>query len=272
MIILVILGIAIMALAIWVIRNNKRMSRGRAIHAYVNGCEAGSKNILGVDIPVFTLTLSIPTSYGTKEMPFEFNTPKDIGDTIEVFYDEEKDRLQLAKDVKLNQGNGPKILLLVGVIMTLFGAFGIWSDVTGNNEFFGKVCAYGTCILFIFVGIYMIFIKPAKLNKRMDKCIVTEGTVVNYVEHYSKNSDGRRRKMYAALYSYMYKGVELFYESTFRSSSMGSKPIGTKVTIVVDTESNRVYCKEDEASGKKMSLLFLAIGVGVMILLMVTGK
>lgn len=171
MIIGFLIGIAIIILGIYVVIRNKRLLKGRHVHAVVQDCQPSSINVISTEIPCSMITLEIPTSHGIIYKQMRHQKSFAQGETMEVYYDEENDTLELAENVRLNSGTGPYILIGFGVLWcVIMGLCAVmqYSDTYGGIV--GEIMGYAICIGIVITGFCVAVIGPRKRKKEMENC------------------------------------------------------------------------------------------------------
>lgn len=205
--------------------------------------------IMNVPFPCVEINISIPTAYGDVYKTMKVDEKYINGDTIEVLYNENNDKIELAQNMKEGTKNGGFLLSCIGAVMCL---------ILGSSYLFeglGFLLTVG--ILFVFSGLKAIFVDSAKAKKGELTAQKVEGTLVDYV---TKNN------MYTPIYEYYYNGVKLQIKSNVSGSSESYREIGKKVTVIIDSLNKRVYIKENESVTKYVPYTFLLLGISLCVL------
>ena len=254
-----LIGVAIIILGIWVTVHTKRMNRGKRIDAVVVNWEPSSMEILGQSLPCAEVTLEIPTSYGVQYKNMKLDMLRGASDTVEVYYDEKRDKLDLAENVRTNSGKGPYMLIGFGVIWCMIFVLAyLMTTNTSAGEIAKYVMIYGMSLLFIAVGVGLVIVQPVKRKRELERSRMVEGTLVEYI---TKHGRGKEMDVHCPVYEYYYNGEFKRLKSNVAGSSDKYRQIGRKVTIVINEATGNVYCKEDQGSGVIMGIVFAVFGV-----------
>ncbi len=264
MILFFLIGIALIVLGIYVIIKNKRMLKGKRVHAVVQGCVPSYNNLASGEIPCMEITLEIPTSYG-----IIYKTMKDFdtynqGDTIEIYYDEKRDRMELAENVQQNRGAGPYACIgfgvLICIIIGLVEAMEYSEPVRQNAP---RMLGYALSLAFVVVGFWSGILRPYRKNREMVHCHTVEGQIVDY----ERKRSGRRQDItYCPTYEFYKNGKLVRMESTVSGNSKKYCQIGRKVTIVINDVTGETHCKEDLQTSMKMGIFFFIAGIVLQVL------
>ena len=268
MIIGFLIGIAITILGIYVVIRNKRLLKGRHVYAVVQDCQPSSMNVLSAEIPCSMITLEIPTSRGIIYKQMRHQNSFAPGETMEVYYDEENDKLERAENVRQNSGSGPYILIGFGVLWcVIMGLCAViqYSDTYGGIV--GEIMGYAICIGIVIAGFCISVIGPRKRKKEMENCHMVKGHIADYKKHSSHDEP----VSYTSIYEFYDNGENVRIEATVSGTSKKYCQIGREVTIVINDVTGKVYCKEDANESKKLGWIFLIVGI-IFLTLMILYK
>lgn len=258
MIFVMILGIAVIALGIYALKHSKRMNKLGRTQARVENCQPSSMEILSKQIPCYEVTFEIYTPHGVVYKSMKDSENYEIGQEIEVFYDAQKDKIELPKNVSPANSKGPYAIIGFGAIFVLVPIlYGIGVYSATFSEGITKLFIYSLALLFVVVGVNVAIIKPRKRKKAMVDCYKVQGTLVDFITKRSKK-DGH---LYTPIYSFYYNGQDMHMTGNVSGNSSKYRQIGRRVTIVINTATGEKYCLEDMDTGRKIGFLFLSIGV-----------
>lgn len=261
MIVLLFLGVAIIALGIYSIVHNRKMEKRGRSQARVQVCMQSTMEVMSKTIPCYEIVLEIYTAQGMICRTIRDGQPYEIGQYVDVFYDDQADKVTLAKHVTPSTSKAPWVLIGFGVMIILVGALIILMTISETFAVIGKaVFAYGFVIIFIVVGAYVSIIKPLKNKKLMPDCHKIQGTLVDYREEIGNDNDG---VVYTPIYAYYYNGREERLEGSVTGNNSKYRSIGRKVTIVMNDITKEVYCMEDMKEGRNLGIIFMLIGIGI---------
>lgn len=117
MILFFIIGLAVMGLGIFAMVHSRRMDKLGKTYATVSSCVESSLQIMSASIPCYEVTFEIPTSYGVTYKTIKDEKSYNVGDTVEIFYDAEADKVELAKNVSPKNSKGPLLLIGFGAMI-----------------------------------------------------------------------------------------------------------------------------------------------------------
>lgn len=128
------------------------------------------------------------------------------------------------------------------------------------------------CVCFVMVGIMGIFkrIKFLKSIKNMRELI---GVVTDYCECWHReNGEGiSARKYYAPIYEYEWGGVVKQITGSAGYGPGRKNKIGAKVHILVDPQTEKAVCREEEMGFHVVMMIFGMIGLAVFVLVVLKG-
>ena len=119
------------------------------------------------------------------------------------------------------------------------------------------------CILFMGVGILGIH-KKIKFSKSIQTMHKLTGVLVDYTVSQKRDEDNDMIDYYFPIYEYEWGGEK----KRLKSNTSGSIKIGRKVHILVDPQTEKAICMEEEKSSNSFLMLFGVIGVIVFILVL----
>lgn len=186
------------------------------------------------------------------------------GEIIPSQYLDKKDRLWSELDIAAKNRNRVQLLKIVGFL----AVFLIAVLVIAYMKFFDyrtdqlkTLFGYFISIVFIGIGIYGISAK-LRLKKYGDNMKVIDGTQVDYYIVPGRDFDDPSD--YYPIYEFELNGKLQRYRSNIGGSVRKYRSIGRKVHILIDHETGKIMCKEDEKSADMMYILFGVIGVLVL--------
>lgn len=190
MILAILIGIAITMLGIWVMLRTNRFSKLKKVDAVVCASEPSTMKIGKIELPCVEVKMQIQTSNGIVIRGMKMDRVYADGEIIEIYYDEERDKLELASNVKTNKSSGgPLILTGFGVLWTLICIGAMYAG--GNKEFagfYGVLILYAMAILFIFAGIRSYI--NSKKNEQREYIDPATGNVYFKNDVQSKSGSG----------------------------------------------------------------------------------
>ncbi len=253
-----ILGIIVIGLGIYAIIHSRRMKKLGKIQAAVSNCVPSTIQILGHELPCYEITFEIPTAYGVTYNTIKDNKFYNIGEYVEIYYDANKDRVELAKNVSSSDGKGPLFVIAFGVFVSLTVVLAFLSMHGGTAaEISILILRYELVVIFLAVGSYAGFIKPLKLKKSIQNTNLLSGYIVDFKTRKEKNSS----TVYTPIYGFNYNGIEMRFEGNVSGNGKKYCQIGRKVTIVFNPIKQEYYCLEDAQETKKYGIIIFFVGL-----------
>lgn len=258
MILFLLLGIVFMALGIYSMTHSRKMRKLGMSQAYVQDCQPSTLEVLSKSIPCNEITLEIHTAYGVVYKTVKDNLNYQIGQAVDVFYDAQTDKLELAKNVAPADPKGPLLVIGFGAMIVLLI---ISSEMMKHSdafaEGFGTVVSYVLAVIFIVAGAYTSMVQPMKRKKAMGDCHKVQGTQVDFIKKRGHNKGW----IYTPIFGYYHNGQELQLQGTVSGNGSKYHNIGRKVTIVINDVTGEAYCEDDMNASKKLGVIFLLIGI-----------
>ena len=122
---------------------------------------------------------------------------------------------------------------------------------------------------FMAVGIFGI-IKKTKFSKSIQSMHKTTGVMVDYTVGQYRDEDNDIRDAYFPVYEYEWGGVKKRLKSTTNALRI---KIGRQVHILIDPQTEKAICLEEQKASDALLLIFGIIGVltFILMLLLATG-
>lgn len=230
------------------------MARKEQLRATVVSCEPSESLIRGTVVPCFEIRFEFLSSEGIVGKSIKRGNAMDVGTTFYVNY---------YKDGSVEMTNAPsKRIKNMSILLGAFGAVAALALLFVLAINFGKLndkgigCLIGIvlCMIFMFLGIYAGVIYPRK-ERNVDGCILVEGRVCDCVR-----TSVRRYlwAQYTSIYEYWYNGERRVVGSS--GSSIRKDPIGKKVTIAVNRETEEAFCENEQKNFYFGGFLLIAAG------------
>ncbi|MBE5948855.1 MAG: hypothetical protein E7261_07495 [Lachnospiraceae bacterium] len=257
MILFFIIGLAIIGLGIFAMVHSRKMAKLGKTYATVSSCVESSLQIMSASLPCYEVTFEIPTSYGVTYKTIKDEKSYNVGDTVEIFYDAEADKVELAKNVSPKDSKGPLLIIGFGaMICALIVASGMANRSPEFSDKFMLFFSYLIAIVFIIAGGYISVIQPTRRKKNMSDCHTVPGKIIDFRRERSDDS-----YVYRPIYGFYHDYQDMSIEGKVAGNGRKYRQIGRKVTIVINDVTDEIYCLEDSDDGKKMGFVFLVIGV-----------
>ena len=191
------------------------------------------------------------------------------GDMIRCRY-MEKTGLLMPEMTPEEQAKTRKSILIFLIIFLFF--IGIVAIIWGSNT--GKelpketvrLWGYFISILFMAVSVFGIY-KNNRTKQKMHDMISLPGIQVDYTIHKGRNSD-HYADIFNPIYEYEWGGEKKRLYSSIGSSGEKYRTIGRRVHILVDPQTGKAICQEDEKTAGYLYLLFGIVGLGVFVLML----
>ncbi len=268
MFLMLLIGIAIMGLGFFVIFRNRRLEKNGLLKGVVQSCVPSSMEILGVSLPCSELTLEVLSPVGPVYKVVKDAESYAEGTEIDVYYNEETDTFDLAKNVAVGDIKGPLILVGFGSIFVILAILLMMRAAGGAvGDIADGIMLYGFIAMMILIGAFVGIVQPALRKKHMETCYKLPGKQVDYKTKRSRD----KGTMYTPIYEFYYNGEAHTLEATVTGNGGKYKQIGRQVTIIMDPKKRKAYCLEDSIAGKNMGLLFLVIGILMLVFVQIGG-
>ncbi len=263
-----VLGLALIGLGIYAKVHSKRMNQLGITRAVVTDCQPAVKRIGQKEIPCTQVTFEIATVHGVVNKTIMDNGKYSIGDTVELFYDYEKDYIEFPKNISPEGSKGPYLIIAFGAAISCLVAFlEIGKRSAAVNDALMTFLSYFSTFALIGSGIYLSVIKPMRRKRAMIHCRTVQGTQVDFI----KEKHGSKRKGYRVVYKPIYEFVDrgevVRIEGELGDSTSRFRQIGRVVTIVINDENGEKYCLEDMAGIRKVAGFITVVGVLVLVIL-----
>ena len=244
---------------------DKKPSKNKIFAAKVLGCLTSENFIPGMwRTQGFDIILEIYTPKGIIKREIKRMDPLDIGTTVEVYFDSKKDVIRFTDEAFNEEKKYPIVLIAFGIFFLLVTLlFLTKAFVRGGEVLIGLFACLAFSSVFIFVGLWLSFIRPHQLNKNMIHCERIEGRIADVVRqgtigsHEFGDCDDIA---YAYIYEYEYGGVKRTIKSKTSSAAHTHAEIGRKVEIIINHKTGDVFCMDDEKSGAGIGIVALIIG------------
>ncbi|MDE5648416.1 MAG: hypothetical protein K2I33_00715, partial [Oscillospiraceae bacterium] len=189
------------------------------------------------------------------------------GELIPSLYLDKKDSLWLDTDNRSINRNSSKLLMVIGFLAVFLAAVLaiVYLTYTDQTELFKTIFGYIISIVFVGIGIKGIR-KKLNLKNSIDNMQVIEGTQVDY--YTVKGRKVGEPSVYSPIYEFAFMGKLLRYQSNVRGSRKKYRTIGRKVHILIDSETQKIMCKEDSQTSSSTYILFGVIGVLVLCIML----
>ena len=270
-----LIGLALIIIGIVEMNKDKKLSRRKVFKAKVLNCIIGDNYIPGMLIQGFDIILEISTPRGNIRREIKRREPMDIGTTLEVYYDSKKDVIRFTDEVFDEEKKYPIILVAFGVFFLLLLLITFLAGKIANGKAVTEMSfGFLAGVVFIFIGIWLSFIRPHKFKKDMIHCEKVEGRIADTVRQGRTGDvgDRHRQRTYSYVYEYEYGGVKRTLKGRTSSNTYSHADIGRKVVIVINHKTGDVFCMDDEKTGVGMGIVFLIFGIATIpFVLLVTG-
>ncbi len=254
--------------------------KGRRVDARVLSCEVKlMSDIDGNEFSYYIVTVdfyglngeTIVKTVKTKKRYME-------GTIIRSMYLDKEDQLWLDMDASVKNNNSARLMkFIVFLVAFLIFAIALFyikfseasieesiieENITGRfKELFGYIIG----IIFIGIGILGIR-KKLKFKKDIHNMTVIDGTQVDFYV-INKRDIGEPNEYYP-IYEFELMGEIHRYQSNIGGSLKKYRNIGRKVHIIINSETGKVMCKEDELAKNFSYLIFGVIGVLVLLIML----
>ncbi len=262
-----LIGVIILIIGIVLYLRYKNVKNKKPIKATVVSCEKGK--YIDIDYAnqpqCFHITFKFFSKYGPKRITIKRQNPMDVGATVEVLYNHKTDDLDIASEVKKNNGSLGKVFITIGIVWMLISIGATIGSFFGDIPIsFKPIIGMLIGMTFFMVGLYASIILPATNKKNMQHCDIVEGEIVDFVKSGTSNRNGRRHRSsvsYAAIYEYEYGGRKSRIRSSGSSTTGEYTELGKKVSIVVNHKTGEAYCIEDKKNLTGMGIVFILFGI-----------
>ncbi len=263
-----VLGLVLIGLGIYAKVHSKRMNQLGITHAVVKDCQPAVKRIGQKEIPCTQVTFEISTVHGVVNKTILDNGKYNVGDAIDIFYDYEKDYIELPKNISPQNSKGPYLIMVFGAaisILILFLEIGKRSATV--NDALMTFLSYLLAFALIGGGVFLSIVRPMRRKRDMINCRTVQGTQVDFIRERHGSKRKGYRKVYKPIYEFNDNGEVVRIEGEMGDSTSRFRQIGRVVTIVINDESGDKYCLEDMAGIRKDAGVITAFGVLVLALL-----
>lgn len=267
LVILAFIGFCIYGL----IKKSSAAKKGRQVDARVLSCE--TKLITDRDGNQFSYYLVTVDFYGLDgdSIVKTVNSKKSYeeGDIIRSTYLDENEQLWLDSDSIAKNGKSSKLIMLIGFLAALlvFVIIVVYMNSSGEDQTNKLKIIFGYAISIVFIGIgIMGFKKTAGSKKTLNNMQIVDGTQVDYYTVRGRTFD--EPNTYYPIYEFELMGKVYRHQSNVGSSRNKHRSIGRKVHMLINTETGKIMCKEDEQTKNSTYLLFGVIGVLVLCIML----
>lgn len=260
--------IALITIIIGIVAMKKdtKLSKNKIYTAKVLTCIIGENYIPGMRMQGFDIILDITTPKKNVRKEIKRRDPMDVGTTVEVYYDAKKDVVRFTDEAFDEEKKYPIVLVAFGfffLLLTIISFIGV--NFNNGRALVGSVGGLIISGIFIFIGIWLSFIRPHKVNKNMIYCEKVEGRIADVVRQ-GKTSGGNElhrhaKSTYSYLYEYEYGGMTRTIKGSTSSNTFSHSQIGKKAEIVINHKTGEVFCMDDVKTGIGMGIVFLIFGI-----------
>lgn len=269
MILFFIIGLVFIGLGIFAKVHSNRMYKLGLKSAMVLDCQPKTKTIGTKEVPCSEVTLEFYTCQGTIQKTIIDNGKYFVGDTISIYYDPDKDRVELPKNISKQDDKGPYMVMAFGFMISALCVLVAVSRFSAPvREVFYTGLAYFVAVGLILGGLFLAVIRPMRRKRVMPNCRKVPGKLVDYRTHSgSSSSIGRLKYVYEPIYEFYYNGEMVRIDGEMSSSGERFRQIGKDVTIVINDMTGEKYCLDDVTEIKKSAVFCLIFGVVLLVLL-----
>lgn len=267
LVILAFIGFCIYGL----IKKSSAAKNGRQVDARVLSCE--TKLITDRDGNQFSYYLVTVDFYGlngdTIVKTVKSKKSYEEGDIIRSTYLDKNEQLLLDSDSIAKNGKSSKLIMLIGFLAALlvFVIIVVYMNSSGEDQTNKLKIIFGYAISIVFIGIgIMGFKKTAGSKKTPNNMQIVDGTQVDYYTVRGRTFD--EPNTYYPIYEFELMGKVYRHQSNVGSSRNKHRSIGRKVHMLINTETGKIMCKEDEQTKNSTYLLFGVIGVLVLCIML----
>lgn len=267
LVILAFIGFCIYGL----IKKSSAAKNGRQVDARVLSCE--TKLITDRDGNQFSYYLVTVDFYGlngdTIVKTVKSKKSYEEGDIIRSTYLDKNEQLWLDSDSIAKNGKSSKLIMLIGFLAALlvFVIIVVYMNSSGEDQTNKLKIIFGYAISIVFIGIgIMGFKKTAGSKKTLNNMQIVDGTQVDYYTVRGRTFD--EPNTYYPIYEFELMGKVYRHQSNVGSSRNKHRSIGRKVHMLINTETGKIMCKEDEQTKNSTYLLFGVIGVLVLCIML----
>lgn len=267
LVILAFIGFCIYGL----IKKSSAAKNGRQVDARVLSCE--TKLITDRDGNQFSYYLVTVDFYGlngdTIVKTVKSKKSYEEGDIIRSTYLDKNEQLWLDSDSIAKNGKSSKLIMLIGFLAALlvFVIIVVYMNSSGEDQTNKLKIIFGYAISIVFIGIgIMGFKKTAGSKKTLNNMQIVDGTQVDYYTVRGRTFD--EPNTYYPIYEFEIMGKVYRHQSNVGSSRNKHRSIGRKVHMLINTETGKIMCKEDEHTKNSTYLLFGVIGVLVLCIML----
>lgn len=267
LVILAFIGFCIYGL----IKKSSAAKNGRQVDARVLSCE--TKLITDRDGNQFSYYLVTVDFYGlngdTIVKTVKSKKSYEEGDIIRSTYLDKNEQLWLDSDSIAKNGKSSKLIMLIGFLAALlvFVIIVIYMNSSEEDQTNKLKIIFGYAISIVFIGIgIMGFKKTTGSKKAPNNMQIVDGTQVDYYTVRGRTFD--EPNTYYPIYEFELMGKVYRHQSNVGSSRNKHRSIGRKVHMLINTETGKIMCKEDEQTKNSTYLLFGVIGVLVLCIML----
>ena len=267
LVILAFIGFCIYGL----IKKSSAAKNGRQVDARVLSCE--TKLITDRDGNQFSYYLVTVDFYGlngdTIVKTVKSKKSYEEGDIIRSTYLDKNEQLWLDSDSIAKNGKSSKLIMLIGFLAALlvFVIIVVYMNSSEEDQTNKLKIIFGYAISIVFIGIgIMGFKKTTGSKKAPNNMQIVDGTQVDYYTVRGRTFD--EPNTYYPIYEFELMGKVYRHQSNVGSISNKHRSIGRKVHMLINTETGKIMCKEDEQTKNSTYLLFGVIGVLVLCIML----
>lgn len=253
---LLLIGIIITILGAFFIVKSIKEANKKLIRAVVQSCSESYIHSVQSGEKGYEVIVDVPSPYGTTYKTFMSNRPYNQGDIIDAYYDVHKDEFELVK--KSKKGVWAYWVLIAGLLWSALIGLCMWMEESPNQDkIIVIIVACLLCMFFVVVGFYFGIIKPIKRKMEMVNCHTVQGSIIDFTTSASHNVG----LVYFPIYGFTYNGKEMRIKAISGSNDRSNTEIGKPVNIVINRETEEMYCLEDSKSSRNVGILLIVLGV-----------
>ena len=225
------------------------------VTATVVSCDISETKIRGMLFECYEIGLEFSTPNGIVHKSLKRGTPMDIGSAIQVYYNPKDDTIEMPENIK-NKTNIPSraIKVIVAIFISAFLVIFFYKAFEYNDKAAAHLLAICMCMVFVFIGFYVI-VCGYKKRRVLSECDIVPGSVVSYTV---RNKRGIF-PTYESIYEYQYKGEA--HKVGAISSGIRKEPLGNQVNIAVNRETHEAFCVEELRKYFIMGAIFAIAGL-----------
>lgn len=271
LVIFLLIILAFIGFCIYGLFMQSSVKRARQVSARVLSCE--KKLVTGKDEIQFVYYLVTVDFYGPngEKIVKTFKSKKSYeeGETICSRYQDKTECLWPDADSMEINRNSARLWSVIIFFAVFFAIvlIVVYMKFSGDEQTAQLNTIFGYIISIVFIGIGIMGIrKKLELKRSRKNMYAVSGTQADY--YCDKRKQFGEADIYYPIYEFTWNGELRRYQSRLGSSNKKYRTIGRKVQMLIEPETEKIICKEDEQSIGSIYFIFGFIGLLVLCIML----